>query len=65
LAVVDGYRESEASWQEVIEQLESQGLTIPPFRCLSLLGRLITPIVKSQLSHTAPTRTNRACTSLH
>lgn len=30
LAVVDGYRESEASWQEVIEQLESQGLTIPP-----------------------------------
>ena len=30
LAVVDGYRESEASWLEVIEQLESQGLTIPP-----------------------------------
>ena len=30
LAVVDGYRESEASWMEVIEQLESQGLTIPP-----------------------------------
>ena len=29
LAVVDGYRESEASWLEVIEQLESQGLTIP------------------------------------
>ena len=29
-AVVDGYRESEASWLEVIEQLESQGLTIPP-----------------------------------
>ena len=25
-----GYRESEASWLEVIEQLESQGLTIPP-----------------------------------
>jgi transposase-like protein len=30
LAVVDGYRESEASWLEVIEQLESQGLTVPP-----------------------------------
>lgn len=30
LAVVDGYRESEASWLEVIEQLESQGLTIAP-----------------------------------
>jgi len=30
LAVVDGYRESEASWLEVIEQLEAQGLTIPP-----------------------------------
>ena len=30
LAVVDGYRESEASWLEVIEQLESRGLTIPP-----------------------------------
>ncbi len=30
LAVVDGYRESEASWLEVIEQLESQGLAIPP-----------------------------------
>ena len=30
LAVVDGYRESEASWLEVLEQLESQGLTIPP-----------------------------------
>lgn len=30
LAVVDGYRESEASWLEVIEQLESQGLMIPP-----------------------------------
>ena len=30
LAVVDGYRESEASWTEVIEQLESQGLQIPP-----------------------------------
>jgi len=30
LAIVDGYRESEASWVEVIEQLESQGLTIPP-----------------------------------
>ncbi len=28
LAVVDGYRESEASWTEVIEQLESQGLQI-------------------------------------
>ena len=30
LAVVDGYRESEASWLEVLEQLESQGLTIAP-----------------------------------
>lgn len=30
LAVVDGYRKSEAGWLEVIEQLESQGLTIPP-----------------------------------
>jgi len=30
LAVVDGYRESEASWLEVLEQLESQGLQIPP-----------------------------------
>lgn len=30
LAVVDGYRESEASWLEVMEQLESQGLSIPP-----------------------------------
>lgn len=30
LAVVDGYRESEASWTEVIEQLQSQGLTLPP-----------------------------------
>jgi transposase-like protein len=30
LAAVDGYRESEASWFEVLSQLESQGLTIPP-----------------------------------
>jgi len=30
LAVVDGYRESEASWTEVLEQLESQGLKKPP-----------------------------------
>jgi transposase-like protein len=30
LAVVDGYRESEASWLEVLEQLEGQGLMIPP-----------------------------------
>ena len=30
LAVVDGYRESEASWTEVLEQLESQGLQKPP-----------------------------------
>ena len=30
LAIVDGYRESEASWIEVIEQLESQGLSIAP-----------------------------------
>lgn len=30
LAVVDGYRESEASWLEVLSQLESQGLMLPP-----------------------------------
>jgi putative transposase len=30
LAVSDGYRESEASWLEVLEQLTQQGLTIPP-----------------------------------
>jgi len=30
LAVVDGYRESAASWIEVLEQLESQGLQKPP-----------------------------------
>ncbi len=30
LAVVDGYRESEASWIEVIEQLETQGLHQAP-----------------------------------
>lgn len=30
LAVVDGYRESEASWAEVLEQLEGQGLQKPP-----------------------------------
>lgn len=30
LAVVDGYRESEASWLEVMEQLDEQGLRIPP-----------------------------------
>ncbi len=30
LAVVDGYRESEASWQEVMSQLSSQGLTVAP-----------------------------------
>lgn len=30
LAVADGYRESEASWIDVIEQLESQGLQLPP-----------------------------------
>jgi len=29
-AVVDGYRESEASWLEVLEQLESQGMAIAP-----------------------------------
>ncbi len=28
--MVDGYRESEASWLEVLEQLEDQGLAIPP-----------------------------------
>lgn len=30
LAVVDGYRESQASWSEVIEQLTAQGLTQAP-----------------------------------
>lgn len=30
LAVVDGYRESEASWLEVIDQLSDQGLTVAP-----------------------------------
>ena len=30
LAVVDGYRESEASWLEVIDQLSAQGLTVAP-----------------------------------
>ena len=30
LAVSDGYRESEASWLEVLEQLTHQGLTVPP-----------------------------------
>lgn len=30
LAVSDGYRESEASWSEVIEQLHAQGLQVPP-----------------------------------
>ena len=30
LAVVDGYRESEAGWVEVTEQRESQGLPAPP-----------------------------------
>ena len=30
LAVVDGYRESEASWLEVLTQLKSQGMTIAP-----------------------------------
>ncbi len=30
LAVVDGYREPKASWLEVIEQLENQGLRTPP-----------------------------------
>ena len=30
LGIVDGYRESEASWSEVLIQLETQGLTIPP-----------------------------------
>ena len=30
LAVSDGYRESEASWSEVIEQLHAQGLQRPP-----------------------------------
>ena len=30
LAVTDGYRESEASWREVLEQLTQQGLKVPP-----------------------------------
>ena len=30
LAVVDGYRESEASWLDVLTQLKSQGMTIAP-----------------------------------
>ena len=30
LAVVDGYRESEASWREVLSQLSAQGLKIAP-----------------------------------
>ena len=30
LAVVDGYRESEASWLEVLSQLKAQGLTMAP-----------------------------------
>ena len=30
LAVVDGYRESEASWLEVLSQLKAQGLTMTP-----------------------------------
>ena len=30
LAVVDGYRESEASWMEVLQQLKEQGLSVAP-----------------------------------
>lgn len=30
LAIADGYRESEASWREALQQLQSQGLTVPP-----------------------------------
>lgn len=30
LAVVDGYRESEASWLEVLDQLTAQGITVAP-----------------------------------
>jgi len=30
LAAVDGYRESEASWREVLSQLSSQGLSLAP-----------------------------------
>lgn len=30
LAVSDGYRESEASWTELLQQLQAQGLTLPP-----------------------------------
>ncbi|PCS21625.1 hypothetical protein BTN49_2786 [Candidatus Enterovibrio escicola] len=30
LAVVDGYRESEVSWLEVLSQLTSQGISIAP-----------------------------------
>jgi putative transposase len=29
-AVVDGYRESEASWHEVLSQLTAQGMKIAP-----------------------------------
>nr|WP_241085762.1 hypothetical protein [Candidatus Vondammii sp. HM_W22] len=29
-AVIDGYQKSEAFWLEVIEQMENQGLSIPP-----------------------------------
>ena len=30
VGLLDGYRESEASWQELLEQLSHQGLNVPP-----------------------------------
>ena len=30
LAVHDGFRESELSWQELLEDLKRQGLELPP-----------------------------------
>lgn len=30
IGLLDGYRESEASWQELLDQLSHQGLSIPP-----------------------------------
>lgn len=35
LVVVDGYRESEASWREVLQQLQPQGL--PPLKLVSVM----------------------------
>ena len=30
IGLTDGYRESEASWLELLEQLSEQGFTVPP-----------------------------------